>query len=175
MCHLSCKTTHCQVTDASWPQAGALAINCCACAPLFLLCRVAALSLFQVYSQPVFQLIEGHIRRARAGNDIPVIMQFGMRAVYVAVLTVVAILVPFVSYIMGLVGENSSCLKVPAADTSDAEGCSCACSVSCLGCSQHPSNACKHGGSTDVAAASQLWFTIPASSNTGSIGCQIPA
>lgn len=61
------------------------------------------LPLPQVYTQPVFQLVEGPLKR-RWGGKAPVWLQFGLRVLYVVLCTVVGLLIPFFGALMGLVG-----------------------------------------------------------------------
>jgi hypothetical protein len=56
-----------------------------------------------VYTQPVFSLVEAPFR-ARRNDDLPVVLQFGLRVVYVVFCTVIGLLIPFFGYLMGLVG-----------------------------------------------------------------------
>ena len=58
----------------------------------------------QVYTQPIYSLYEDRIRTARGGEDMPVPMQFGLRNIYVLLITLVALLIPFFGSLMGLVG-----------------------------------------------------------------------
>jgi len=58
----------------------------------------------QVYTQPVFTLVEVPLKARRGTDDLPIWLQFGMRVVYVFLVTLVALLVPFFSYLMGFVG-----------------------------------------------------------------------
>lgn len=62
-------------------------------------------ALLQVYTQPVFSLLEAPFRARRpAGAELPIFLQFGMRMVYVLLCTIVALLIPFFGSLMGLVG-----------------------------------------------------------------------
>lgn len=55
---------------------------------------------------PVYSLMEARIKQARAGKDkpLPIPLQFGVRLVYVILVTMVAIVVPFFGALMGLIG-----------------------------------------------------------------------
>jgi hypothetical protein len=46
-----------------------------------------------VYTQPLFALVEGTIKGRRADRDIPLLLQFGLRVVYVCLVTFLACLV----------------------------------------------------------------------------------
>lgn len=59
---------------------------------------------YQVYTQPLFALVEGTIKGRRADRDIPLLLQFGLRVVYVCLVTFLACLLPFFGALMGLVG-----------------------------------------------------------------------
>jgi hypothetical protein len=56
-----------------------------------------------VYTQPVFSLLEAPAR-ARNNGEINIILQFGLRFAYVIFCTVIALVIPFFGYLMGLVG-----------------------------------------------------------------------
>jgi len=47
----------------------------------------------QVYTQPVFSLVEAPVKARRGTDDLPVWLQFGMRIVYVVLVTIVGLLV----------------------------------------------------------------------------------
>jgi hypothetical protein len=64
----------------------------------------AAAAVVQVYGQPIYSLLEARIRKARGDSDIPVPVQFGLRIIYVLLVTLVALLIPFFGSLMGLVG-----------------------------------------------------------------------
>eukprot|EP00878_Enallax_costatus_P014279 GHUV01014936.1.p1 GENE.GHUV01014936.1~~GHUV01014936.1.p1 ORF type:complete len:415 (+),score=64.43 GHUV01014936.1:364-1608(+) len=61
-------------------------------------------SAYQVYTQPVFSLLEARIQRARGGVEVPVHWRCCLRLVYVGLIALVAILVPFFGALMGLIG-----------------------------------------------------------------------
>jgi hypothetical protein len=69
-----------------------------------------------VYAQPVFSLFEGAVMHRRAGKRIPLLLQFGSRVVYVALITLVACLIPFFGSLMGLIGGRRAsvcaCVRV---------------------------------------------------------------
>jgi amino acid permease len=67
-------------------------------------CRAMLCFYCQVYTQPIYSLYEDRIRSARGGEDMPVLMQFGLRIIYVLLITLVALLIPFFGSLMGLVG-----------------------------------------------------------------------
>jgi len=73
-----------------------------AMANIMVVIHVAA--AYQVYTQPIYSLYEDRIRIARGGEDMPVPMQFGLRIIYVLLITLVALLIPFFGSLMGLVG-----------------------------------------------------------------------
>lgn len=73
-----------------------------AAANMMVVVHVAA--AYQVYTQPVFNLMEARIKQARAGQDAPIFLQFGLRLLYVILITIVGILIPFFGALMGLVG-----------------------------------------------------------------------
>jgi amino acid permease len=72
-----------------------------AVANLMVVLHVAA--AYQVFTQPVFDSIESSMA-AKLGKKPNVIYRVAMRTLYVAVLTFVAIVVPFFGSLMGLVG-----------------------------------------------------------------------
>ena len=72
-----------------------------ALANIFVVIHVAA--AYQVYSQPVFDMLELAVSKAR-GKPVNAIVRVIWRIFYVVVLTVVAILIPFFGSLMGLVG-----------------------------------------------------------------------
>eukprot|EP00775_Hariotina_reticulata_P008259 gene8259-8447_t len=59
---------------------------------------------FQVYTQPVFSLIESRIKRAKGVDAVPIVWQVLVRVVYVVLVTFVGILIPFFGALMGLIG-----------------------------------------------------------------------
>lgn len=72
-------------------------------ANMLVLVHVAA--AFQVFTQPVYSLLEAPFRARRpAGAELPIFLQFGMRVVYVLACTIIAVLIPFFGSLMGLVG-----------------------------------------------------------------------
>jgi len=73
-----------------------------AMANMMVVVHVAA--AYQVYTQPVFSLVEDRIRQARAGLEIPVPVQFGLRIIYVLIITLAGMLIPFFGSLMGFVG-----------------------------------------------------------------------
>lgn len=73
--------------------------SCCSSLPLLPFFTAAP----QVYTQPVFSLVEAPFK-ARRTDDLPTWMAFGMRVIYVVLCTVVALLIPFFGSLMGLVG-----------------------------------------------------------------------
>jgi hypothetical protein len=44
---------------------------------------------------PVYNLIENRIKQARRGADLPMLMTFCVRLVYVVLVTLVAVVIPF--------------------------------------------------------------------------------
>lgn len=72
------------------------------------LCVVAlsrCMCALQVYTQPVFSLIEAPMRARRPKDErLPIFLQFGLRIAYVLMCTVIAMLIPFFGSLMGLVG-----------------------------------------------------------------------
>jgi len=73
-----------------------------AMAHMMVVVHVAA--AYQVYTQPIYSLYEDRIRQAPNVEDIPVPLQFGLRMIYVLLVTLVALLIPFFGSLMGLVG-----------------------------------------------------------------------
>jgi amino acid permease len=72
-----------------------------ALANIFVVIHVAA--AYQVYSQPVFDMVE--LAAAKTlGRPVNQIMRVIWRIIYVAVLTLIAVLIPFFGSLMGLVG-----------------------------------------------------------------------
>lgn len=50
--------------------------------------------LLQVYTQPVYALIEARLRSIKGTDNLPVLLQFGLRITYVGIVTLVALLIP---------------------------------------------------------------------------------
>ncbi|KAF8060318.1 LHT2 [Scenedesmus sp. PABB004] len=73
-----------------------------AMADMFVVVHVAA--AYQVYTQPVFQMIEVDIRRRTGAARVNPFLATAIRLSYVAAVTVVGIVIPFFSSLMGLVG-----------------------------------------------------------------------
>lgn len=67
----------------------------------------------QVYTQPVFQLMEQRLSRAMGRPAAPLLGRALLRVVYVLLITFVAILVPFFGALMGLIGAG----RVRGSDT----------------------------------------------------------
>jgi amino acid permease len=61
-------------------------------------------SAYQVYTQPVFQLVENSIRRRTGRERVSPVLATSIRLFYVVVVTVVGIVIPFFGSLMGLVG-----------------------------------------------------------------------
>jgi len=59
---------------------------------------------YQVYTQPVFQLIEARIKLARGIDRVPFPIVIGLRFLYVGLVTFVGIIIPFFGALMGLIG-----------------------------------------------------------------------
>ena len=60
---------------------------------------------YQVYTHPVFDMIEVQMRKKTAGGaPVHPLLRAAYRIVYVALITLVAILIPFFGSLMGLVG-----------------------------------------------------------------------
>jgi len=60
---------------------------------------------YQVYTHPVFDMIEVQMRKRTAGGaPVHPLLRAAYRIVYVALITLVAILIPFFGSLMGLVG-----------------------------------------------------------------------
>ncbi|WIA23691.1 hypothetical protein OEZ85_000385 [Tetradesmus obliquus] len=72
-----------------------------AMADMFVVVHVA--SAYQVYSQPVFLLIEATIKERTTGEHLAV-QSVGIRIAHVVFVTLVAIMIPFFGSLMGLVG-----------------------------------------------------------------------
>ncbi|KAF8065609.1 LHT2 [Scenedesmus sp. PABB004] len=77
-----------------------------AMADMFVVVHVAA--AYQVYTQPVFQIIELGIRRRTGAERVNPFLATGIRLAYVAAVTVVGIAIPFFSILMGLFGALSA-------------------------------------------------------------------
>jgi len=73
-----------------------------AMANIMVVVHVAA--AYQVYTQPVFSLVEDRILQARAGRETPIPIQFGLRIIYVLIVTLAGMLIPFFGSLMGFVG-----------------------------------------------------------------------
>eukprot|EP00879_Flechtneria_rotunda_P025399 GHRR01026990.1.p1 GENE.GHRR01026990.1~~GHRR01026990.1.p1 ORF type:complete len:290 (-),score=71.50 GHRR01026990.1:290-1159(-) len=73
-----------------------------AAANLMVVIHVAA--AWQVYTQPVFSLIDNRLNKNRGGEEAPTVLRFGLRLAYVALITLVAILIPFFGALMGFFG-----------------------------------------------------------------------
>jgi hypothetical protein len=59
---------------------------------------------YQVYTMPVFSLMEARLRRLRGdGGEPGLALKLGLRMLYVVCVTLVGILIPFFGALMGLV------------------------------------------------------------------------
>lgn len=61
-------------------------------------------SAYQVYTQPVFQLIDYRIKKSTGKPHVNPYLQTGIRLLYVVTVTVVAVVIPFFGSLMGLFG-----------------------------------------------------------------------
>jgi len=59
---------------------------------------------YQVYTQPVFSLIEARIKLAKGIDRMPLPLMIVLRLAYVAAITFVGIIIPFFGALMGLIG-----------------------------------------------------------------------
>ncbi|WIA19602.1 hypothetical protein OEZ85_005540 [Tetradesmus obliquus] len=71
-------------------------------ANLMVVLHVAA--AYQVVTMPVYNLIETRLKQARGGVDLTMPMTLGVRLLYVILVTLVAIVIPFFGALMGLIG-----------------------------------------------------------------------
>lgn len=66
----------------------------------------ATMTAQQVYTQPVFQLMEARLAKFMGRPAAPLMGRAMLRLVYVLLITFVAILVPFFHALMGLIGAG---------------------------------------------------------------------